>query len=209
MPRAYSMERRAALTAQTRIRILDATAGLIVARRSTALSIGDVAEAADIAPRTLYNHFPTVDDLMGETMARMTEEFLAVEPGEARPGENHVGAARRILADWFRQLERNADLLEALSGVRDSPAFTAALDAAHQARRARVRAIVALSDRSPQEQSVITSLAYTLTGYAAWKAMVRDEGMTTDEASSVVASTLVTLLEHGLTPVQAVTAAHP
>lgn len=195
MPRPYSMERRAASTALTRQRILDAAAQLIVERRSTDVSITDIAATADIAPRTLYNHFPTVDDLMGETMSQMTDEFLAVEPGTARPEEPPIDAIRRIIGDWFRQLESHADLLEALLHIRDSPAFAAALDAARTARRSRMRALASLGDvHDPAEQERITSIAYALTGFAAWQALVREEQRTTDDAAELVTRTLAEML---------------
>lgn len=198
MPRPYSMTRRAASTALTRQRILDAAAQLIVERRSTDVPIMDIAATADIAPRTLYNHFPTIDDLMGETMSQMTEEFIAVEPGVARAGEPPVDAIRRVIGDWFRQLESHADLLEALLHIRDSPAFAAALDAARTARRARMRALAALADdQSPADQERITSIAYALTGFAAWQALVREEHLTTDEAAELVTGTLAELLGLG------------
>jgi len=195
MPRPYSMQRRAASAAQTRQRILDAAARLVVERRSTDISIADIAATADIAPRTLYNHFPTIDDLMGETMAQMTLEFTAVEPGTARPDEPPIDAIRRIVGDWFRQLESHAELLEALLNIRESPAFAAALDAARMERRSRMRALTEIGgSRSAKELERITSIAYALTGFAAWQVLVREEGRTTDEAAEMVACTIAELL---------------
>jgi AcrR family transcriptional regulator len=188
------MERRAVATAQTRQRIVDAAARLIVERRSTEVPIGDIAAAADVAPRTLYNHFPTVDDLMGETMSQMTEEFLAVEPGAAREDEAPIDAIRRIVGDWFRQLESHAELLDALLHIRDSPVFDAALVSARQARRARMHELVLLVELPEERRAAVTSLAYAVTGYAAWAAFVREDGRTTEEAAAIVTSTIAELL---------------
>lgn len=55
---------RAQRKAQTRQRILDAALGLLASGRGLdSLGLREVAREAGLAPPSLYNHFPTMDDL--------------------------------------------------------------------------------------------------------------------------------------------------
>ncbi len=193
MPRQYSMTRRAGAREETRNRILDAAAALIIERGSSGVTVNDVAARADVAARTVYNHFASNEDLVSETMNRMTQQFLTVEPAEVMPGERATDALARILRDWYLQLEANAPLLDALLTIRDSPALTEALETARVVRRQRMETLLgAVHDEGELRIPLADAraIAYALTGVASWSAMVEHEGLSNDQAARVVTQLL-------------------
>lgn len=59
--RTYRMERRAESAAETRQRLVEATAALHSERGIQATSLRDIAERAGVSVGTAYHHFPTYD----------------------------------------------------------------------------------------------------------------------------------------------------
>ena len=80
--RPYRSRRRAAAAAETRARIRKAAARLFVERGYTGTTLRDIAEAAGVGERTLYDAFPTKATLFGHTLDVATvgdEQPVAVE----------------------------------------------------------------------------------------------------------------------------------
>ncbi len=63
-PRKYTLGRRAGTAEETRRRIVEATYHLHGAKGIAATSLRDIAQRADVALGTVYNHFPTYDDVI-------------------------------------------------------------------------------------------------------------------------------------------------
>ncbi len=84
---------RAQRKAQTRQRILDAALGLIMSGRGLdSLGLREVAREAGLAPPSLYNHFPTMDDLglalidlacfrLRDVMRQGRQQMVVSDPG--------------------------------------------------------------------------------------------------------------------------------
>ena len=76
------MDRRAELKARHREAILDAADSLILERGKARFSVDELAERADIARRTVFNHFSSLDDVImtscTRSLNRAVDEFLAV-----------------------------------------------------------------------------------------------------------------------------------
>lgn len=64
MAEAVKTDRRARRRAQTESRLVASASSLFVERGYAATTLADVADHADIAPRTLYLHFPTKAELL-------------------------------------------------------------------------------------------------------------------------------------------------
>ena len=60
--------------------MLDACAALISERRHLNFSMQEVADTAGVSLRTLYNHFPTREDLLDALGERADEEMRAHDP---------------------------------------------------------------------------------------------------------------------------------
>ncbi|WP_139824884.1 TetR/AcrR family transcriptional regulator [Agreia pratensis] len=77
-----AMDRRAELKARHREAILDAADALILDRGRARFSVDELADRADIARRTVFNHFSSLDDVImttcTRTLNRAVDEFLAV-----------------------------------------------------------------------------------------------------------------------------------
>ena len=101
-PRAYRADARRAASAETRARILEAARGLLDSSGPISFSIDAIAERADVARMTVYNHFGSkrslVEALSDELAARggigrLPEAFRAPtgEAGLRRLVEIFVG----------------------------------------------------------------------------------------------------------------------
>ena len=64
MPRKYSMDIRSEAAALRRRRLIDATVEVLAEVGADRLTMDMVAERADAATRTIYNYFPTRQDLL-------------------------------------------------------------------------------------------------------------------------------------------------
>jgi AcrR family transcriptional regulator len=190
VPRSYSMAKRAQARDQTRQRLMSAGTDLVLEGGSTTLTMTAVAERADVALRTVYNHFATVDDLFAAVMGAINEEFaaLAPEPVDAENG-SPVAALRALTGQWFAEIARQADRLAALLSIRGSAGLDRALAAARQLRLERVRSIMAVAERGGLLRVSLddaVAMAYVETSYQTWAALVPQLGMTTDAAADLV-----------------------
>jgi AcrR family transcriptional regulator len=80
---------------QTRRHILDAAYGLFWRQGFLRVSMDEIAARADITKRTLYQHFPSKDDLIAAALAHSSELAIARLQGFRRP------ASRDALIDSF------------------------------------------------------------------------------------------------------------
>src|SRR3954452_9035287 len=81
---------------QTRRLIADTARGLFAERGFDAVTVADVARAADVAEKTVFNYFPTKEDLFYSGMEAFEERLLdAVRDRE--PGQTALAAFRRFL----------------------------------------------------------------------------------------------------------------
>ncbi|MEU6861550.1 TetR/AcrR family transcriptional regulator [Glycomyces sp. NPDC046736] len=81
------VDRRAALKAKSRKAILDAAAGLMRARRSADFSVDDLAAAADVSRRTVFNHFASLEDIVTAVAGEMLADVLDHMEAQATSAE--------------------------------------------------------------------------------------------------------------------------
>jgi AcrR family transcriptional regulator len=107
-PRAYSMEKRATATAETRRRILEASLMLHSQKGMLATTWDDIARAAGVAVGTVYYHFPSFDELIpacsgfGRQLNPLptSQIFLGV-----RGTKQRVERLVRALAEFYRKAQ--------------------------------------------------------------------------------------------------------
>ncbi len=90
---------------QTRRAIHDAAIALFLERGFDEVSVAEVAAAAQVSKMTVFNYFPTKEDLV---LAPLEEQMYADAMrvlGERRPGESLVAASRR---EFLARLERRS-----------------------------------------------------------------------------------------------------
>ena len=112
--------------------IAEAARRLFVERGFEATTVADVAREADVAVQTVFNHFPTKEDLFYSGLEAFEAELLAAVRGRER-GESALTAfARFVLAPRgvlamgdADPAEANAQLQRITRVVTDSPALLA------------------------------------------------------------------------------------
>jgi AcrR family transcriptional regulator len=77
------VDRRAAMKAKSRKAILDAAAALMHERRSTSFSVDELAAAADVSRRTVFNHFDSVEAVITAVAGRMLVDIVDAMEAEA------------------------------------------------------------------------------------------------------------------------------
>jgi len=95
--RTYNLGRRAEAAAETRQRLVEATAALHAERGISATSLRDIAERAGVSVGTAYHHFPTYLDAVRACGAH-TAESSPLPPETIFDGVDDTGERVRILA---------------------------------------------------------------------------------------------------------------
>lgn len=109
-----AVDRRAAARDRHRTAIIDAADALITERGSSRFSVDELAERADVARRTVFNHFASLDDVVTAACTRvlsgLIESFrlsaLATPVGEG---------SRASMFDEIAQAIRHTDLPGAIA----------------------------------------------------------------------------------------------
>ena len=79
--------RRAQQKASTRAAITVAAQALIGERGFDAVTVGDIAEAAEVSHRTFYRYFPSKEDALLADFKDFLDDFVALVA--ARPADEH------------------------------------------------------------------------------------------------------------------------
>lgn len=140
-------DRRARRRAETERRLIDSATGLFVERGYATTTLADVADLADIAPRTLYLHFPTKADLLlrcvAVAIAGDTQPIaLADRPAmaETMTAATFDERLRLMAALTASLMERTGPLLDvAFQAAPSEPSIAAAAAAGRAATRATLR----------------------------------------------------------------------
>src|SRR5215468_6454709 len=143
---------------QTRQLIFQTAARLFAARGFDAVTVAEVARTADVSEMTVFNYFPTKEDLFFAGMQFFEERLLEAVRGRAE-GVPASAAFRRLIVDGCSRLAAQentemiasythwlADLLAAETGAppndTEPQAVAGALMAAHRALVSYVRSSV-------------------------------------------------------------------
>jgi|GEM_PF-1099710 len=182
-------------SARSRAAIVEACLTLVrsgVARPSSS----QIAEAAGVTQRTLFNQFGDMDTLLWAVAARQTELFLSMQP---RP---HDGSRAQRVEHFVEEL---ADLLEATMRVRWTVLTTLsttelAIDAVRQARQI-IRATtvtVFASELEPldtaRRDALLDAFDPALDA-AVWRLRRELYGMSNDECCAAVTAQVEALLD--------------
>jgi len=112
---------------QTRQQIFEAARALFETKGFDQVSVAEIARAADVSEVTVFNYFPTKEDLFYGGMQFFEEELI--ESVRSRPkGESVIRAFRRRLLEGAARLETRQSaeaILKAARAVPASPALAA------------------------------------------------------------------------------------
>ena len=116
--------------AATRHRLHGAALRLVAARGLDAVSVDDIAEAADVSPRTFFNYFPTKDDaVIGLDPSGPDDlaEAFAARPADEAP----VDSLRAVLRSRAAEMAVDTDIWSLRLPVIDGNPVLGARMAAH------------------------------------------------------------------------------
>jgi AcrR family transcriptional regulator len=158
--------------ARTRALIADTAMGLFAARGFDEVTVAEVAEAADVGVTTVFNYFPTKEDLFYDRQEAVVEHLSHVV--QARQlGESFAASCRRDMLELIAARDWRAGLVPSMADfwrlIDRSPAL-----------QARARLMVDLS---------AAHLAATLAGELA---------TTADDIVAVSAASVLTALRNAL-----------
>ena len=173
--------------------ILEALADLIAETRHLDFSVQEVAARAGVSLRTVYNHFPSREDLLDGLNSHFNEVMVEREGvliGDVDSVEQLVEAA----AANFRIFEDLGGLSEAWVQVG---ALVPPAAEEHEHRTARMVELVAdaLPDLDPAQQRVVGTLVRHLFGQHTWYLMTRDYGLSIDDTVEAARWAVAALLD--------------
>jgi AcrR family transcriptional regulator len=179
------MDTRREVVSATQARVIDAAITVLGKVGVDRLSMQAVADTADVALRTLYNHFPSKEALVIEAYNEMVSPF--VEAVDALPS---VGSPQerlhRFVESLYATYTHDRRGLAAVLGVTGTPQFDARVAEVRAWRRAELRAILRPAVRSgalrlPLKQAIAISFLWT--AFATYSSMVDASGLDADTAT--------------------------
>jgi AcrR family transcriptional regulator len=175
------MSRRAASKQETRQRILEATAALHTRKGILGTTYQDIAREADVSLATVYNHFPTLDELVEGCGGLLMERYQPPSPGDA-PGvvgdaRNLRGRYARVVTALYDFYARAAALVDMDIRERELPQVRAA----EEYHYATVAAFAAEALKGTQHDPQTVAIVTALLDFPAFKAL-RDRGVTGEPA---------------------------
>lgn len=194
-PRRYRSDLRKAAAEETRRRIVDSTVALHAEQGVLATTYAMIAERANVAIPTVYNHFSTRTDLL----AACTGQAAALAPplgprifdgadgveARLRALVHALFAQYRFYAPWMRWAVHEAQLV---------PELAAWLDEQNDARRRLTETALepAFGARPP---SAILALCDILLDFSAWQRLVGGREPAQAEAETVLTGALAALVD--------------
>jgi AcrR family transcriptional regulator len=187
MPRSYDMTTRGRHTAATRERLLDATVEGLAEAGVEALTMQAVADRADVALRTVYNHFASKEELIVEAYDRLagaSKERYQLLPADGAP-RARVGWMVDAMYDVLEEQSPGTHAIMRVSGV---PQFD---DRLHEVRAWRRQAIADVLRPADEAGELLVPLAeavalvFVATSYATWNALVHESGLSQEAAKEL------------------------
>jgi AcrR family transcriptional regulator len=181
-PRKYELGRRAEAIEETRRRIVDATFDLHGEKGVVATSMQEIAARADVALRTVYNHYPTIDDLVAGCGKKVMAVLAPPTPEIFSGTRSFEARVRRLIEELFAMYARGPEMIEVArceqSQVPTLREFTAEISMIHMdlAREA-------LKPFRPRSHTINEVVA--LTDFYVWRAF-NQQGISTRQAADVI-----------------------
>ncbi|MFF4499501.1 TetR/AcrR family transcriptional regulator [Streptomyces sp. NPDC001401] len=149
---------------ETRQRISDIATGLFQERGFDAVTVAEVARAADVSAMTVFNYFPRKEDLYLDRIPEAAETFAAAVRGR-RPDETPLAALRRMALELLDQGHPLAGVSDRFPAfwrvVIESPALRArAREGTEELETALAEALAEASVADPHLLAALTVAAY-------------------------------------------------
>jgi AcrR family transcriptional regulator len=186
--RTYELKERARKQAETRQRIVEATAALHADVGPARTTVAEIARRAGVQRLTVYNHFPDERELFGACSAHFIMEVPPPDPGAwaeiADPAERLRTALAQLHA-WYR------DRRPMLSNIeRDSPAMPALHEVVMAGRApwlGALREVLATGwdVRGAKRRRLLAAIGLA-TSFSAWERLADDESLSAKDIVEVL-----------------------
>lgn len=168
------METRQRAAAEVRGRILEATLDEVAAAGGEGVTLQAVAARADVALRTLYNHFAGRDELLAAAFLHHAAQTRAAVEGVALPAGAPQQQLEHVVEAYHRRYAAMGARLSALLSLRGFPELQEQIQVIREQRRKLLEQIVDSAERAgvlrlPTPTAV--ALAYTLTSHVGWQTL--------------------------------------
>ncbi|WP_026415320.1 TetR/AcrR family transcriptional regulator [Actinomadura oligospora] len=153
----------------TRRHLAEVATRLFVERGFDAVTMAEIAEAADVSVKTVYNYFVAKEDLVLPQGGEASADRLAAFVRDRAPGESAAGAVLRNLREELHRRDRSIGLTlgygRFMRMIRESPTLLARFDRLGADMRAALTAeLAAASGASPADpvpRLVAAQIAWT------------------------------------------------
>jgi AcrR family transcriptional regulator len=189
MPRRYSMDKRAGESDQTRRHILDAVVDVAAESGLDALTVQAVATRADVAVRTIYNYFPTRDNLIAAALGSLAEQtrssVVAIDVGDRSPRDELLA----FVDAYLRSYEDQGAAARVLMNASTIPVVA---DAVTDVRAWRRQQLTSMLRRAQADGSLrasfahATEICYLATAYSTFSTLVLERGLKPVSARAIV-----------------------
>lgn len=190
-PRAYSMTRRGAQSAETRERILDVTRALLD-DPAVDLTLERVARGADVTVQTILRHFTSKQGLLVEVIGSLRSG----ERGVASPSPS-VASSVALLFDDYEEIGDR--VIRMLADEHRIAEFAEGARHGRRSHRRWVRASFAdyVKDLDPDQRRRVVYQLLVATDVYTWKLLRRDFRLTRREAETTMALLIEGALHNG------------
>jgi len=193
VPRRYTLGKRADQYAATRSRIVAATLEIYRREGFGAASTAAVADAADVAPGTVRNHFPTPEDLA----AAAADSILSDQgmPDESTFADLTTPTERvaRLAAELAGFFERSASWWEVIQRDRALAAAWSGLEARYYEDLGRLAAAALAADGRDADPAAVATVVNVVGGPLYFA--LRGAGLSSGDAVDLECSLLLPWLE--------------
>jgi AcrR family transcriptional regulator len=193
------MEARQRASAEVRDRILEAALDEVAAAGGEGVTLQAVAARADVALRTLYNHFAGREELLAAAFLHHAIQTRAAVDAVRVPDAGPQEQLEHVVTAYHR---RYAVMGPRLSVLLSLPGFPELQEQIQVIRAQRHRLLEEVVD-SAQRAGVLqlpaptaVALAYALTGHAGWQALCEHADGNPAEATRVAIEALRSALFH-------------
>jgi AcrR family transcriptional regulator len=193
-PRRYRSDHRRAALDETRRRILQATVQLHAERGVTSTTFAMIAERADVAVPTVYNHFPTRADLIAACTGHISTQAPPLGPQIFQDALDMEARLRALVRALFAYYSYRAPWLR--WGVHEAvfvPELASLLERASDGRRQLIALALepAFGKRTPPG---LQALCEVLLDFSAWQQLTTDPSLSSERAEAIVGDALIALV---------------
>jgi AcrR family transcriptional regulator len=184
MPTATSLDGRTVRRIANRNRILDAALDLGAER--TDVTIEDIADRAGVSERSIYNHFPSVRELIAGMYERGAEKLRPLFAYLPSPDDRFEDRVRGWVAVWARIQEEIAPIRwRALVAESEFPDLQPELGQLRSIHKAEIERMFPEITNEESRRVVVA-----MTDSLSWRSLRKHQGLGFEEACRVVEETI-------------------